>query len=195
MTRKYEQRRRAEQQEETRRRIVVAAVDLHGAVGPARTSLSAVAERAGVQRNTLYRYFPDERSLLDACSAHYAAAYPMPAADDWTAIADPLERTRHGLGELYAFWSDNQQMVGHVLRDAETEPMVREVSDLGFGGPLVAIRSALLDAWSDEPEVVAAVDLALGFRTWQSLARSGLGSAAAADLMADLVAAAARRTP
>ena len=42
-------------------------------------------------------------------------------------------------------------------------------------------------------EVVAAVDLALGFRTWQSLTGSGLTSAGAADLMADLVSAAAAR--
>ena len=68
MTRTYTLKRRAEQQMETRRRIVEAAVDLHSSVGPALTSISMVAERAGVQRHTLYAHFPDEKSLFLACS-------------------------------------------------------------------------------------------------------------------------------
>lgn len=192
MARKYEQRKRAAQQEETRQRIVEAAVELHAVVGPARTSLSAVAEKAGVQRNTLYRYFPDERELLYACSAHYSELNPVPATDGWSDIEDPLERTRAGLRVLYAFWAANEPMVAHVLRDAESEPLVREVSDARWRGPLEAIRAALLDASADR-EVEAAVDLAIGFRTWQSLHHSGLSTADAADLMARLVTCAPRR--
>ncbi|WP_243058932.1 TetR/AcrR family transcriptional regulator [Nocardioides sp. SR21] len=192
MARKYEQRRRAEQQEETRQRIVEAAIELHGTLGPARTSLSAVAEKAGVQRNTLYRHFPDERELLDACSAHYADLHPVPVPDGWADTEDPLARVRAGLRALYAYWDENQQMVAQVLRDAESVPMVREISQARWGVPLGGIRSALL-AGSTDREVEATVDLAIGFGTWQSLRRSGLSTDDAADLMARIVADALSR--
>src|SRR3954462_10108184 len=92
-TRKYDRKRRAEQQAETRRRIVEAMVALHGEVGPARTTISAVAERAGVERLTVYRHFADETAMFQACSAHFAAEvapYPDPA--DWADVLDPAER-------------------------------------------------------------------------------------------------------
>src|ERR1044072_3239766 len=97
MTRAYTLKRRAEQQAETRRRIVEAAVDLHGSVGPAQTSLSMVAERAGVQRHTLYAHFPDERSLFVACSRLHAERHPLPDAAPWRAIKDRHERLCVGL--------------------------------------------------------------------------------------------------
>jgi AcrR family transcriptional regulator len=68
--RKYELKRRAVHQERTRQRIVEAALELHGTVGPARTTISAIAERAGVRRMTVYRHFPDERALFEACTTH-----------------------------------------------------------------------------------------------------------------------------
>lgn len=187
VVRKYEQTRRAEQQEETRQRIVTAAVALHGDLGPARTSLSAVAEKAGVQRNTLYRYFPDERELLYACSAHYSGRHPLPDPAGWADVPDPLERARRALGGLYAYWEDNQQMAANVLRDAESEALVREVTEASWGPALGATRAALL-AGSTDREAAAIVDLAIGFRTWQSLHHSGLATDAAADLMAGVVA-------
>ena len=63
--RKYELKKRAEQMGETRLRITEAAIELHGSVGPSRTTMSAVAERAGVE--------PDERLelALDELSAYY----------------------------------------------------------------------------------------------------------------------------
>ena len=90
--RKYELKKRAEDMAETRRRITEAAIELHGSVGPQRTTLSAVAARAGVERRTLYRHFPTEAELFAACSSHYFAANPWPALDDWRAIRDPHER-------------------------------------------------------------------------------------------------------
>ena len=196
MTRKYEQRRRAEQQEETRQRIVEAAVELHGTLGPARTSMSAVAEKAGVQRNTLYRHFPDERSLLHACSAHYADAFPPPRTDGWDEIDDPVERARHGLRVLYAYWEATEDMTMRVLRDLELNPTVREVNELHWGPALLKVRDALLDPWPGRPgkRLGASVDLAMSFRTWQSLVRgSGLSSRAAADLKDDAISCAAQK--
>src|ERR1700704_615036 len=102
--RKYELRKRAERQEETRRRIVEAAIELHGTVGPARTSVSAIAARAGVQRHTYYRHFPDERSLGLACSGLYMERNPLPDPAPWRAIRDPEKRLRRCLGDLYAYY-------------------------------------------------------------------------------------------
>src|SRR6187401_203303 len=96
MARTYTLKRRAEQQAETRQRIVEAAVDLHGTVGPARTTFSMVAERAGVQRHTLYAHFPDERSLLLACSGLTMERDPLPEAQTWRAITERRERLRTG---------------------------------------------------------------------------------------------------
>lgn len=195
MTRKYEQTRRAEQQEATRLRIVEAAVELHRTEGPARTTMSAIAELAGVQRNTLYRHFPDERAVLSACSAHFYAEHPIPAVDGWNTIVDPGERLRHGLGQLYAHWAETEEMTANVLRDAEVNPLVNEMLTTLGGPPLAAVREALLDAWPAgrrTPDLEAALDLALRFPTWQSLVRgSGLSTVAAAILMARVVGCAA----
>lgn len=191
VARKYEQTKRAEQQQETRRRIVSAASELHRTEGPARTTMSAIAERAGVQRNTLYRHFPDERSILSACSAHFFSEHPMPVAEEWTTIEDPAVRLRRGLDELYAYWAATEEMIANVVRDAEVNPLVEEVLSRSGGPPLAAIRSALLDAWPAKRrarELEAAVDLALSFRTWEALTRgSKLTPSAAADLMTRMV--------
>src|SRR5690348_2757258 len=110
MARTYTLKKRAEQQAQTRQRIVNAAVELHGTVGPARTSLSMVAEKAGVQRHTLYAHFPDERSLLMACSGQHYEQHPPPDAASWRAIADRRDRLRTGLSEMYRWYADHEQL-------------------------------------------------------------------------------------
>src|SRR5215475_3577217 len=128
MARTYTLKRRAEQQAETRRRIVEAAVELHGSVGPARTTVSMVAERAGVQRHTFYAHFPDERSLVNACSGLTLERDPPPAAAPWRAIADRNERLRTGIGAVYAWYERNAELVASVLRDAEISPLINEIN-------------------------------------------------------------------
>src|SRR6478735_9894141 len=101
MSRTYTLKRRAEQQAQTRQRIVESAVDLHGSVGPAATTISMIADRAGVQRHTLYAHFPDERSLLLACSGHAMDHDSLPEAESWRAITERRERLRTGLTAIY----------------------------------------------------------------------------------------------
>ena len=98
MTRKYELKQRALSQAETRQRIVDATVDLHRELGPLRTTISAIAERAGVQRLTVYRHFPDDRALFGACSSQWRAAHPMPDPSAWAAVEDPAERLQARAG-------------------------------------------------------------------------------------------------
>src|SRR6476661_2697406 len=130
MARTYTLKRRAEQQADTRRRIVEAAVELHGSLGPARTPLSMVAERAGVQRHTLYAHFPDERSLFLACSGLVVERDPLPDAEPWKAIADRRERLRVGLRALYGWYERNAELAACVLRDAEFHALTREMQEL-----------------------------------------------------------------
>src|SRR5215218_11254697 len=120
--RRYRKRRRAQLEAETRLRITEATVDLHGSIGPARTSISAVAERAGVQRATVYRHFPDEDALFDACSSHWMAQHPLPDAAAWAKIEDPEERLRTALSELYEWYAHGEYMLEKTTRDLPLVP-------------------------------------------------------------------------
>jgi AcrR family transcriptional regulator len=188
VARKYEMRKRAKRVEETKRRIVEAAVELHERVGPARTSLSSIAQRAGVERQTYYRHFPDERSLIWACSGLWIARNPLPDADPWRGIEDPEERLRRGLGEIYAYYEANEAMLSSVLRDAEVHEPTREVVSQGIAPAIAELGAALAAGWARSRKARAAIDLALGFHTWRSLTReSGLSAERAAELMAAIV--------
>jgi AcrR family transcriptional regulator len=194
-TRKYELRQRAEQQQATRRRITEAAVALHGSVGPAATTISAIAELAGVQRATVYRHFPDEASLFGACSAHFFAANPPPDPAAWQQLADPQARLAPALGELYAWYAQTEPMLANVTRDAELLP---QLVGRGYAELLGRLRQALTHGWEVEGAAAqlahAALGHALGFRTWRSLVREqGLDNAEAARLMAEFVRCAAQR--
>src|SRR5438552_18713391 len=123
--RPYRMKRRAEMEELTHRRITESAVELHGTLGPSRTSISAVAERAGVRRSTVYRHFPDELALFAACTAHWMASNPAPDLQRWAATEDPDERLRSALEELYAHYRRTEQMMDNILRDEATMPSVR----------------------------------------------------------------------
>jgi AcrR family transcriptional regulator len=191
-TRKYEKKRRAELEAETRRRITETAIELHGTVGPARTSISAIAEQAGVRRSTVYRHFPDEEALFDACSSHWAAENPFPEIEPWAAIEDPAERLRVALDSLYAFYGRTEAMMENLHRDERTMSLVRDRFGV-FHEYQAALRELLLRGRSERgrrrDEVRAAIGHALAFPTWRSLVREqGLDDAKAVELMARLVA-------
>jgi AcrR family transcriptional regulator len=194
-TRRYELRKRADAMEDTRRRITEAAVELHGSVGPARTTITAVAERAGVQRQTVYRHFPTEDDLFAACSGHFAKTHPRPDAEAWRAIADPAERLEAALDELYAYYERTEAMYSNLLRDetlvapvAGRLPLFRAYLDqaarvLGAGWDVRGRRRTML---------VAAARHAVDFHTWRSLARDGgVRRAGVVELASAMVARAA----
>jgi AcrR family transcriptional regulator len=192
--RTYRKKRRAELEEHTRRRITESAVELHGTVGPSRTSMSAVAERAGVRRSTLYRHFPDEAALFEACSAHWTAANPRPDLEGWAGIADPDERLRVALDELYPYYRRTEPMLSNLHRDEATVPTVRE-RFARFHGYREAARETLLrgrpERGTARRRARAALGHALAFTTWRSLTlEQGLDDGQAAALMRALVAGA-----
>jgi AcrR family transcriptional regulator len=186
MTRTYTLRRRAEQQAETRQRIVEAAVELHSSVGPALATISMIAERAGVQRHTFYAHFPDERSLLLACSGLTIERDPLPDAAPWRAIEDRCERLRVGLTAIYGWYERNAALLACVLRDSEHHVLTQEVTALRFG-PYIAAYHEVLGAKLPAKQR-AMVRLALSYFAWRTLVReSGLKQGAAVDAMVEAI--------
>jgi AcrR family transcriptional regulator len=193
--RTYELKKRAERQEETRRRIVAAAVDLHTTLGPSRTTVQAIAEKAGVTRPTVYAHFPDARSLLEACSGHVRATIPPPDPTLWHSISDPSERLETALRELYGYYERLEPLLENVQRDAGVMPVVAEMNTYRVRY-LEEARDLLLEAWPTRDGATArlrqAIGHALEFHTWQSLVRrQGCTTEEAAQLMVAFAAAAA----
>jgi len=185
-TRKYELKRRAELQAETRQRIVEAAVSLHSEVGPARTTISAIAERAGVGRPTVYSHFPDDNSLLAACSALHAERFPRPDPAAWGAIHDPDERLRVALLELYAFYRRHDSLLANLARDLDSYPPLREAM-WRRRDEQRRMHDVLSKGRPRRKHVAAALPLVLDFGTWRTLQRAGLDCEGASDLAAALV--------
>ena len=187
--------RRAESQHETHRRITESAVELHGTIGPSKTSISAVAAHAGVRRSTVYRHFPDEAALFDACTAHWAAANPPPDLGAWSAVGDPDERLRLAIGALYAFYGRTEPMLDNLFRDEATVPLVGE-RFAALRGYFGAARDSLMAGrdvrGAARRRTRAALAHAIAFSTWKSLVREqGLADAEAVTLVGALVASAA----
>jgi len=186
MARTYTLKRRAEQQAETRQRIVEAAVALHASVGPALTTISMVAERAGVQRHTLYAHFPDEQSLLLACSGLAFERDPLPDAEPWRAIEDSRARLGAGLRAVYGWYERNADLAACVLRDAEYHAPTREIIGMRIGPSMLAYHEVLGAKLTAGQR--ALLHLALSFFTWRSLVReSGLDQGAAVAAMVQAI--------
>ena len=189
---RYNLKARAERYEQTRQRIVETAMELHGALGPAKTTITDIAKRAGVERQTVYNHFPDELSLLKACSAHFRALNPPPDPQPWRSIADPERRLRKALAEVYAYYRRNEQLLANVTRDAQANPNVRKVLE-----PRVKhqerMRDALAVGWEEgdgqrHKLLYGALWMALEFQTWRTLVRQGeIGDEQAVELMVKMV--------
>lgn len=167
--RAYTKVRRAAAEEATRERIVTAIMSLHEEVGPARTTVSAIADRAGVERLTVYRHFPDEPSMLRACSAHWATLHPLPPMP--TVATDPLTAFRRTILSLYAWYRANEAMLVQVTTDARKIPLIAE---------LIAPMGMELDRTAKELDAnwqrrsarrATTIRHALEFSTWRSLAQ------------------------
>jgi AcrR family transcriptional regulator len=198
-TRPYRLRLRAEQQASTRQRITASAVELHGTLGPARTSMSAVAAHAGVRRSTLYRHFPDEAALFDACTAHWTAANPPPDLGAWAEIPDPDSRLMTALGELHGYYRRTERMLENLFRDESLVPSVAERFE-AFRRYLAAAQEALM-AGRNLRGIAArrtrgVLGHAIAFSTWKSLVREHQASDAdAVALLCALVAASSPPAP
>jgi AcrR family transcriptional regulator len=192
--RRYEKKARAAQEQETRQRIVDAALALHTTVGPARTSISAIAERAGVRRATVYRHFPDERALFLGCSGTWRERNPLPDPTTWDTIADPHTRLTAALDALYTWHERVEPMLSTILRDVEAVPIVGEIQE-GRYAYLAAIEDGLASGWGARGNAAkrlrATIGLALDFEAWRTLHARGLSRADTVTVMSSAVSAAA----
>jgi AcrR family transcriptional regulator len=190
---KYNLKARAERYQQTRQRIVEATVELHRTAGPARTTITDIAKKAGVERQTVYNHFPDELSLFKACSAHNRALNPPPDPEPWKLIPDPEERLRRALAEVYGYYRRNEQMLANVTRDAQANPNTRKVLE-----PRVKhqerMRDALAAGWEQgdkqrrERLLHGALWMALEFQMWHTLARQqGFDDDESIELMVSMV--------
>lgn len=169
MARTYTKSKRAENETETRQRIIEAAMTLHGEVGPTATTISMIAERAGVQRHTVYAHFADELSLFTACSGMHVEQHPVPTPSAWETLDTPERRLTAALTAVYAWFAQTESMTAHVLRDAESNDVLRGIAQMRFGIPLAAVFESLAEGLSAKGK--AALGLALSFYTWRTLAR------------------------
>ena len=193
-TRRYQQKRRAEQRAGTRQRIVESMVALHREVGPARPTISAIAERAGVERLTVYRHFADETAMFQACSSHFATEVPGPDPAAWAGVTEPAERLRAALLAFYDYYRRAEEMLVQVHRDVPQLPALAAVLS-PWDDFVAGVREDMLAGWKAvgprRARLAAAIAHALRFETWQSLARAeSLGDADAAGLMVALAKAA-----
>jgi AcrR family transcriptional regulator len=183
MNRRYELKERARHQARTRQRIVEAAVELHTSVGPARTTISAIAQRAGVERHTVYAHFPDDRALFRACSEHWTAAHPLPELETLAEMPDPERRLSRALGGLYDWYASVEHDLAVLYRDAPVVPANAEALE-EMTNYLAAFAVAVARGRPRRKTVRAAIGHALEFETWRSLERThGLSRAQAVEAM------------
>jgi AcrR family transcriptional regulator len=198
--RKYDMKKRAERQRETRRRIVEATIELHRTRGPAHTTIKEIAQRAGVNRLTVYNYFPDITDLLRACSKRWTGQHPAPDLTPWARISDPKERLRTALAELYGYYARTEPMRAKVLRDAETMPALAALLEGTVVHYLRSVHELLAEGWAVRGEgrmrLLAMLALAIDFHTWRSLEReSGLSREEAVETMLEAVRSSVSQTP
>ncbi len=194
---KYELKKRAERQEETRLRITRATLELHETVGPALTTRSAIAERAGVSRPTVYSHFPDELSLGKACSALDLSENPLPDPGLWEQITDPERRLREALTELYAYFHRREGLLTNIFRDQEMPHLKDDLDVREIMRPIVEhwerMQRALALGWEppnshSETLLLGAIGLALDFQSWRTMVRKqGITDEQAVELMVRMV--------
>jgi AcrR family transcriptional regulator len=199
---KYQLKKRAEREEETRHRILRATVELHETVGPALTTRSAIAERAGVSRPTVYSHFPDDLSLGMACSSLDLSENPLPDPGPWEQITDPESRLRTALGELYAYFRRREGLWANIQRDQDVlhrrdHPDVQKIMQ-----PIVdhweRMHRVLADGWETQEGQVrtllfGAIGVALDFQCWRAMVRKqGMSNEQAVELMVAMVRCAAQ---
>ena len=170
--RKYKQKARAVKADETRSRIVAATVKLHEEFGPAQTSIKSIAEEAGVQRLTVYRHFPDDESLFQACTSHWLASHPLPGMPVIEHGIEPSDLVASTLLDFYRYYRANERMWTVSYRDVdEVEALQAPMAEVE--AYLDQVRKRLLAVLSPASMSNKQLSVTLGhclrFTTWQSL--------------------------
>ncbi len=192
--RKYELKARAERQRQTLGRIVAATVALHEEVGPARTTIADIARRAGVQRITVYKAFPEPGDLFAACQRRFVDANPQPDLAP-SSGEDPIARLEAVLTKLYAWYRGTEAMERNIHGDRHLVPaldaLMAETNDVRLSA-LAEGHARALARGKPRAATRALISLSLEFRTWELLAHQGMPDRDIARLLARAIICAPR---
>jgi AcrR family transcriptional regulator len=190
MARAYNKTKRASKEEETRQRILGGAFELYCSVGPAATTISAVAAKASVQRLTVYRHFPNEADLLCGVIERWADENPMPGPQDWRTDIDAENWPIAILSMLYSYYSETSVLWPGILSDRTKLPELDRLMGQ-YDQQLETLKADILrhlpEARQRSALCQSVVSHAVQFTTWHSLSASGLDTAEIAALMEDWV--------
>jgi AcrR family transcriptional regulator len=123
-----------------------------------------------VNRVTVYRHFPDETALFNACSAHWMSQQRPPEPGAWEQIGDPVQRLRAGLADLYRYYRAGAGMLTHIYHDfaALPEAHQRLLRDLDNRHGQILAAPFPSEA-GQRRSLRAIIGHAVSFWTWHSL--------------------------
>ncbi|NUU24444.1 MAG: TetR/AcrR family transcriptional regulator [Streptomycetaceae bacterium] len=130
-------------QQARRERLVRAALDLAAEGGYASVTMHDVADRAGVARATVYRYFTSKDHLLSEVSALWIGQ----VIDDLIAQNppdDPAARLSSMLCRLVAVSAEHRLLTEAILQAATSPDPSAEASVRNFSGTIVRITETAL---------------------------------------------------
>lgn len=183
--RSYKLNERARAQAETRQRIVEAAVQLHEELGPRATTVSAIADRAGVQRLTVYRHFPDDAAMFHACTTHWNERNPAPDRALWVEETDPMARARAAVGAFAAYYRRTRGMWTVAYRDGPSIEALKEPMS-HYADYIDAVANDIAEPFGATGEAKARIfetaRMVLRFPVFDGLASDGLDDEAITGL-------------
>jgi AcrR family transcriptional regulator len=147
-----------------RERLVLAALDLFAEQGYDNTTVTQIANRAGLTKTTFFRHFPDKREVLFAGQEAHAQllADGTAAAPD---SATPLEAVAAALDALTASFTAEQRQFGpRLLTVIAGNPELQERAAFKHATLAAALTSAL--GKRGVPDLTASLAADLGVRAF-----------------------------
>ncbi|MFS0792583.1 TetR/AcrR family transcriptional regulator [Microbacterium sp. 1P10AE] len=126
-----------------RERLVVAAVDLFTEQGYDATTVTEIAERAGVTKSTFFRHFPDKRELLVAGQETLSRLLSEGIAEA-PSNASPLEAVAAGLARASSEMGPQNRALGPRLKAAVAASVELQERDALKSVGMAAAMSAAL---------------------------------------------------
>jgi AcrR family transcriptional regulator len=170
--------------------IIDATAALVDEVGPLAVTMSRVADRAGIGRATLYKYFPDVEAVLAAWHERHVAAHLDQLAELRDSPGDPGERLDAFLRRYAQICYRRAQHSGEVSTLLHREDHVTEAEQrlLGLFSDMIgeAARAGVIRNDVDGDELARYCLHALG-------AAGGVSSEAAVDRLVSVTFAGLRR--
>lgn len=171
--------KRAGAAEETRRRIVEACFELHCRKGIADTTMTEIAEQAGVSVGTVYHHFPRYEDAIAACGAHAAVTVPPPDPEVFEGL-ETLDTRLEALATAVFGYFERLEVFDLIRADRHRYAVVQGFVDEEAAGRLALTRAALAPFNADDRDMLLAAAL-LDVSVHDTLRRAGFTTAEAAQ--------------